>query len=34
MGAEAIKEIRGEMDLEAEAEELKKSLKNASGKKS
>ena len=33
MGAEAIKELLGEIDLEAEAEELKKSLKNASGQK-
>ena len=33
MGAEAIKELLAEIDLEAEAEELKKSLKNASGQK-
>ena len=33
MGAEAIKELLGEIDIEAEAEELKKSLKNASGQK-
>ena len=33
MGAEAIKELLSAIDLEAEAEELKKSLKNASGQK-
>ena len=33
IGAEAIKELLAEIDLEAEAEELKKSLKNASGQK-
>ena len=33
MGAEAIKELLAEIDLEAEAEELKASLKNASGQK-
>ena len=33
MGAEAIKELLAEIDLEAEAEVLKKSLKNASGQK-
>ncbi|MDO5146896.1 MAG: DNA-directed RNA polymerase subunit beta' [Eubacteriales bacterium] len=33
MGAEAVKELLMEIDLEAESEELKKSLKNASGQK-
>ena len=33
MGAEAVKELLMRIDLEAESEELKKSLKNASGQK-